>query len=38
MPDFLYLIAGRSPGAPWQARLFVLTGGNFVEHSIVFDA
>jgi desampylase len=38
IPDFLYLIAGRASGAPWRPRLFVLTDGNFVERSIVFDA
>lgn len=36
--DFLYVIVGRVSGALWTARLFVLTDGNFVERSIVFDA
>jgi desampylase len=38
IPGFLYLIAGREPGAPWGAGVFVFLAGNFVERRLVFDA
>lgn len=38
LDHFVYLIAGRHPGASWTARVFVLIGGNFVERPLVFDA
>jgi desampylase len=38
LTSFLYLIAGREPGAPWCAGAFVFIDGNFVERRLVFEA
>lgn len=35
---FLYLIAGRTPGASWRARAYVMSQGNFDERPLVFLA
>jgi len=38
IPDFLYVIAGRTGDGPWEARAFVAHAGNFVERPLVFVA